>query len=337
MWVGFSRGADPGAGHDDQRQVRQERLRLDHRGADLEAVHDPGARRARRTPASPHPDDKLVFGEKVAVPSVVGRSEADARSDPRRGRVQRRRSTRRRCRSTVPGRHGRVAEPVGHRDARLVDHARRCPTASRRRTADPNPARAWPGWPGNGGGPAATAAAAAAAAATAVVAVDDVRRRPHRGSARARRCGRARVRLAGRGALVHAAGGHRAGAARRAGPAAHPAPLRPAPDARPAQQGRLGQGPGLAGPAPRRRHGRQLGAPRRDAGPAATPWSRTSRSPGRSCWAPTTTSRPTPKNPARYLLPGRPATPGTTAAGAAVARAHVAVPVGRLDRPHQPA
>ena len=46
--------------------------------AHLEPVHDPGAR-GRPTPTSPQPADKVVFGEKIPVPSVIGMTEADAR------------------------------------------------------------------------------------------------------------------------------------------------------------------------------------------------------------------------------------------------------------------
>ena len=242
-----------------------------------------GARRRGQPRLRRSLTDKEVFGEKVAVPSVVGKSEADARKRS----------------STTPGSRRRSL-PTQVRVAR-------CPAGT---VASQNPSGTATrgsvitltlsnGQPPAAADPTRPSPGPARAAGQRRrrrwrrrrrrrrrqgQALMAVRRRPSvartAGGTRSRRCGRARVRLAGRGALVHAAEVTVPVLPAGQDPLRilHISDLHLTPGQR--KQGRLGTRPGLAGPAPRRRHGRQLGAPRRDAGPAARPWSRTSAVPG---------------------------------------------------------
>ena len=156
------------------------------------------------------------------------------------------------------------------------------------------------------------------------------------GGARAGRRGRARVGEPRRGPLVRAARGHRARAARGAGPAAHPAPVRPAPA--PGQRRKVDWVRDLASLDPHL------------VVDTATTWRTSTRCPpccdalepllaipGAFVMGSNDYFAPTPKNPARYLLPDArrrrrsrpPELPG--------ASSRPRFRVGRLEGPDQPA
>ena len=185
----------------DQRQVRAQGVRLVGRGADLEAVHDQALDDGAPNPEFADPGTRRCTARRSpSRPSSGSARRTRATGSPRPGSGRRSRPSRS---SPHPRGHRRGAEPVGHGGARLVHHAHAVERPAARRTSTRT--SRLPGWPGNGGGGGNGNGGGNGGGGSSLSGGHDVRRRPHRGSTRARRCGRARVRLADRGALVHAA------------------------------------------------------------------------------------------------------------------------------------
>ena len=99
-------------------------------------------------------------------------------------------------------------------------------------------------------------------------------------------------------------------------------------------QDRLGARPGPAGAGPRREHRRQPRRPPTRCPARCARWSRCSTSPACSSWGPTTTTAPTPKNPARYLTRRHAAGPGRVR-GCPLEDLRAGHAPRRLDRPRQ--